>query len=153
MDYAVPDDGVMALSRFCRVAPRAIQMLDLSQRFPNLTTAMLLRFCSGWCPPYAWVRVPVLVLPIMPCRAEGRACAVGLELILSDPAASGALFVFVAKLTPWRLQVQILLPACGVDHVMEAASEPHTRWTTGMVPCQRWRMPTAPRSRERLPGC
>lgn len=81
IDYAVPDDGVMALSRFCRVAPRAIRMLDLSQRLPNLSTVMLLRFCSGWYRPYAWERVRYSFCPS--CLAEQKVVHVPWDWSLS----------------------------------------------------------------------
>ena len=81
IDYAVPNDGVMALSRFCRVAPRAIRMLDLSQRLPNLTAVMLLRFRSGWCPPYARDRVRYSFCPS--CLAEQKVVHVPWDWSLS----------------------------------------------------------------------
>ena len=44
VDYGVPDAAVMALSKFCRVRPKTVRMLDLRHRVSGLTTAMLLAF-------------------------------------------------------------------------------------------------------------
>ena len=44
IDYGVAENVVVALARFCRVAPKTIRMLDLCQRVPSLTSHMFLRF-------------------------------------------------------------------------------------------------------------
>ena len=44
MDYAIPPAAVRALSRFCRVEPGTVRMLDLRERLPLLTPTVLLRF-------------------------------------------------------------------------------------------------------------
>jgi hypothetical protein len=52
MDYAIPEAAVTALSRFFRVAPGTVRMLDLRERLPRVTPAMLLRFQNvGWYYP------------------------------------------------------------------------------------------------------
>jgi len=72
IDYAVSEAAVMALARFCRVAAGTIRMLDLRQRLPGLTTAMLLRFQNGgwYYPRYAWERVRYAFCPA--CLAEQK---------------------------------------------------------------------------------
>ena len=52
IDYGIPEGAVNALSRFSRVAPEMIRMLDLRVRAAGLTSSMLLRFENvGWCRP------------------------------------------------------------------------------------------------------
>lgn len=59
MDHSLPDAGVEALSRFCRLAPEKIHALDLRLRAPYLNPTLLLCFqnasqlCPRCCPSFA----------------------------------------------------------------------------------------------------
>jgi hypothetical protein len=65
IDYGVPVAAVTALSRFCRVPPRAIRLLDLREQAAWLTPSMLLRFHNvGWrCPRLCSERVRYAFCP------------------------------------------------------------------------------------------
>ena len=58
IDYAISDAAVTALSQFCRVAPEKIRDLDLRQRAPHLSPALLLRYqdVSLLCSPRGSLR-------------------------------------------------------------------------------------------------
>ena len=129
-DYAVPRAAVKALSRFCRVAPRAVRMLDLRERFPGVTLGMLLRFHNvGWyCPRHARRRVRYSFCPS--CLVEQKVIHVRWDwslsclircAVLGDPFWRAVRYV--ANPIHWCLRAPILLPACGVDHVTETSSE------------------------------
>jgi hypothetical protein len=83
IDYAVPKAAVTALSRFCRVAPRAVQMLDLRERLPRVASAMLLRFdkVSSYCPRHTRRRVRYSFCPA--CLVEQKVIHVRWDWSLS----------------------------------------------------------------------
>ena len=102
-DYAVPRAAVKALSRFCRVAPRAVRMLDLRERLPRVTSGTLLRFQNvGWyCPRHTRGRVRYSFCPS--CLVEQKnPCTVGLEPILSDPLRRASETPFGGLSGMWR---------------------------------------------------
>ena len=70
IDYSLPQAAIVALSRFCRVAPDDIRALDLRQRVPYLNPARLLRFQNAdlLCPRYSLHRVRYALCPW--CIAE-----------------------------------------------------------------------------------
>ena len=57
IDYGVPEAAVMALSKFCRVTPKTIRMLDLRQRVSGLTTACCSVFSTPACSARDAVRI------------------------------------------------------------------------------------------------
>jgi TniQ len=74
IDYAVPDSAVAALAQFCRIVPQKIRTLDLRQRVPHLSPALLLRYPQNvslwWCPRCSWRRVRYAFCPL--CLASQR---------------------------------------------------------------------------------
>src|SRR6516165_3822000 len=85
IDYSLPQAAIVALSRFCRVAPDDMRALDLRQRVPYLNPALLLRFQNAdrLCPRYSWHRVGYALCPLY-CRAARNSRALGLEHRWSD---------------------------------------------------------------------
>ena len=81
-DYAVPRAAVKALSRFCRVAPRAVRMLDLRERLPRVASGTLLRFRNvGYCPRHTRGRVRYSFCPS--CLVEQKVIHVRWDWSLS----------------------------------------------------------------------
>ncbi|MBV9611479.1 MAG: TniQ family protein, partial [Acidobacteriaceae bacterium] len=72
IDYALPEDAIAALSRFCRVAQKAIRMLDIHRRLPYLKPALLLRFSNAHpiCARYTLHRIRYAFCPL--CIASQR---------------------------------------------------------------------------------
>ena len=66
IDYSLPQAAIVALSRFCRVAPDDMRALDLRQRVPYLNPARLLRFQNAdlLCPRYSLHRVRYALCPL-----------------------------------------------------------------------------------------
>ncbi len=74
IDYAIPDEAVAALAQFCRVTPARVRTLDLCERAPHLSRALLLRFHSDslvWCPRFSLRRVRYAFCPL--CLASQQA--------------------------------------------------------------------------------
>ena len=74
IDYGIPHEAVAALAQFCRVTPAGVRALDLRERAPHLTPALLLRFHSTslvWCPRCSLRRVRYAFCPL--CLASQHA--------------------------------------------------------------------------------
>jgi TniQ len=60
IDYGIPDAAVTALAQFCQIAPARIRALDLRERAPHLSPALILRFHTTslvWSPRCSLRRV------------------------------------------------------------------------------------------------
>src|SRR6516225_351550 len=86
IDYSLPQAAIVALSRFCRVAPDDMRALDLRQRVPYLNPALLLRFQNAdlLCPRYSLHRVSLRLMSVVYCRAARNSRALGWEHRWSD---------------------------------------------------------------------
>lgn len=101
IDYGVPEAAVVALARFCRVAPEKIRMLDLRQAGSHPYTLHVSPFspqCSS-APAVRGAPARLCLLPVMHRRSVSDSRSVGMELVLprtvycSRSAPSGRLSV------------------------------------------------------------
>lgn len=74
IDYGIPHETVAALAQFCLVTPARVRALDLRERAPHLSPALLLRFHTGSlvsCPRCTLRRVRYAFCPL--CLAGQQA--------------------------------------------------------------------------------
>jgi hypothetical protein len=81
IDYSIPDAAVTALAQFCRIPSARVRALDLRERAPHLSPALLLRFHSTslfWCPRCSLRRVRYAFCPRCFGQSASHSCALGL---------------------------------------------------------------------------
>src|SRR6516164_2333777 len=151
IDYGISEAAATAFSRFCRVAPRTIRVLDLREQACWLTPSMLLRFQNvGWrCPRYRSKRVRYAFC--RSCLADPRVihipwdwgvshlvrCTVHRRPLLDGCPACGEAdpLTFAAEDVRCRFCGSILLPEMDDhDHSFQAVEDAYRAVLAGAAP-------------------